>query len=238
MFRAISFTAFGVFLALTTTFAQDAKKDPPKKIPPQVEELLKLTPEAAIKRFDKDGDGKLSKDELPAVLGKAFDATDKNGDGKLDRAGVEKLQTLLRNVFAAGNQPKMALEMSRKSSTACSSNSTPTATARSHARPRCPSSPTTSIALMRVGRLPRPQGAARLCRGRIQAVERGWAQGGLRRAAVRFRRHRQERRRPIDEEGEVERRRSMHALPRSTPTRAAKSTAANSRPSWNARPRK
>jgi Ca2+-binding EF-hand superfamily protein len=96
------------FFVLTTASAQETKKDPPKKIPPQVEELLKLTPEEAIKRFDKNGDGKLSKDELPAVLGKAFDASDKNGDGKLDRDEVAAMQMLLRNFFVAGNQPKTA----------------------------------------------------------------------------------------------------------------------------------
>jgi Ca2+-binding EF-hand superfamily protein len=106
MLRIISFATLGALFVLTTASAQNAKKDPPKKVPPQVEELLKLTPEEIINRFDKNGDGKLSKDELPAIFGKAFDASDKNGDGKLDRAGVASMQTLLRNVFAAGNQPK------------------------------------------------------------------------------------------------------------------------------------
>jgi Ca2+-binding EF-hand superfamily protein len=106
MLRIISFATLGALLVLTTAAAQDTKKEPPKKIPLQIEEILKLAPEELVKRFDKNGDGKLSKDELPAVLGKAFDAADKNGDGKLDRAGVAAMQTLLRNVFTAGDQPK------------------------------------------------------------------------------------------------------------------------------------
>jgi Ca2+-binding EF-hand superfamily protein len=106
MFRISMFAGFCAFLALTCATAQDAKKDPPKKTPPIVEELLKLTPDQFIKRFDKDGDGFLSKDELPMFLGKAFDASDKNGDGKLDREEVAALQKLLRNFFAAGAQPK------------------------------------------------------------------------------------------------------------------------------------
>jgi Ca2+-binding EF-hand superfamily protein len=106
MNRIVSFATLCALFVFMSASAQDTKKDPPKKIPPQVEEILKLTPEEVIKRFDKNGDGKLSKDELPAIFGKAFDAADKNGDGKLDRAGVAAMQTLLRNVFAAGNQPK------------------------------------------------------------------------------------------------------------------------------------
>jgi Ca2+-binding EF-hand superfamily protein len=106
MFRVSLFGGFCVILSFTCATAQDAKKDPPKKMPAIVEEMLKLTPEQLIKRFDKNGDGFLSKDELPMFLGKAFDASDKNGDGKLDREEVAALQTLLRNFFAAGAQPK------------------------------------------------------------------------------------------------------------------------------------
>jgi Ca2+-binding EF-hand superfamily protein len=72
----------------------------PKKIPPAVAELLKLTPDEFLKRFDKNNDGALTKDELPPFLGKAFDAVDKGGAGKLDRKGAEALLTLVRNFFA------------------------------------------------------------------------------------------------------------------------------------------
>jgi len=106
MIRVSLFTGFCLVLLFTCATAQDAKKDPPKKMPAIVEEMLKLTPEQVIKRFDKNGDGFLSKDELPMFLGKAFDASDKNGDGKLDREEVAALQKLLRNFFAAGAQPK------------------------------------------------------------------------------------------------------------------------------------
>ena len=88
MLRISSFLGLCVLLVMTCASAQETKKDPPKKAPPMVEELLKLTPDEFIKRFDKNGDGKLTKDELPEFLGKAFDASDKNGDGKLDREEV------------------------------------------------------------------------------------------------------------------------------------------------------
>jgi Ca2+-binding EF-hand superfamily protein len=106
MFRVSLFAGSCVVVLFTCATAQDPKKDPPKKMPAIVEEMLKLTPEQLIKRFDKNGDGFLSKDELPMFLGKAFDASDKNSDGKLDREEVAALQTLLRNFFAAGAQPK------------------------------------------------------------------------------------------------------------------------------------
>jgi len=106
MFRVSLFAGSCVVLLFTCATAQDAKKDPPKKMPAIVEEMLNLTPEQLIKRFDKNGDGFLSKDELPMFLGKAFDASDKNSDGKLDREEVAALQKLLRNFFAADAQPK------------------------------------------------------------------------------------------------------------------------------------
>jgi Ca2+-binding EF-hand superfamily protein len=108
MFRICLFAGSCVVLLFACATAEDAKKDPPKKMPAIVEEMLKLTPEQLIKRFDKNGDGFLSKDELPMFLGKAFDASDKNGDGKLDREEVAALQKLLRNFFAAGAEPKTA----------------------------------------------------------------------------------------------------------------------------------
>jgi hypothetical protein len=59
-------------------------------------ELLRLTPEELVKRFDKDGDGKLSREEFGASLPKAFAAADKDGDGKLDREEVAVLQAMLK----------------------------------------------------------------------------------------------------------------------------------------------
>jgi Ca2+-binding EF-hand superfamily protein len=94
-------------LTLAGAAAQETKKDPPKKAPAIVEELLKLTPEQFIKRFDKNGDGFVNKDELPMFLGKAFDAADKTGAGKLDRDGAAALQTILKNFLAKGGQPKI-----------------------------------------------------------------------------------------------------------------------------------
>ncbi len=50
-----------------------------------------------IGRFDKNGDGKLSKDEVPEFLKERFDVMDSNKDGQLDEAELE--QALSREAF-------------------------------------------------------------------------------------------------------------------------------------------
>ncbi|HLJ95749.1 MAG TPA: EF-hand domain-containing protein [Gemmataceae bacterium] len=86
-------------------------KDAPKKVPPAVTELLKSTPEDFIRRFDKNKDGFLSKDELPPFLAAIFERADANGDGKLDRNELAALQGLLRRRFAQpAARPASALD--------------------------------------------------------------------------------------------------------------------------------
>jgi Ca2+-binding EF-hand superfamily protein len=51
--------------------------------------LGRLTPEEFIKRFDKNGDGFLTRDELPANLAAAFDRIDTNKDGKISRSEAQ-----------------------------------------------------------------------------------------------------------------------------------------------------
>ena len=58
-----------------------SNKEPAKKVPPAVADLLKATPEEFLKRFDKNKDGFVSKDELPPFLATAFDRADSNGNG-------------------------------------------------------------------------------------------------------------------------------------------------------------
>lgn len=82
--------------AVMTSSLSAADKDEPKKTPPAVVELLKGTPEEFIKRFDKNKDGYLTKDELPPRLAQGFDRADTNGDGKLDRKEVAEMLKVLR----------------------------------------------------------------------------------------------------------------------------------------------
>jgi Ca2+-binding EF-hand superfamily protein len=76
------------------------KPDPKKKkLPPALAELLQAGPDAFIQRFDKNKDGLLTKDELPAYLHKPFERYDANGDGKLDRGEVTQMIQGLRAYF-------------------------------------------------------------------------------------------------------------------------------------------
>ena len=64
--------------------------------------LARLTPEQFIKRFDKNGDGVLTRDELPPRLADTFDRIDTNKDGKLDKQEVAALLRVLRQRQGAG----------------------------------------------------------------------------------------------------------------------------------------
>jgi Ca2+-binding EF-hand superfamily protein len=72
-----------------------------------------MNPEAAFKRmmsmFDKNGDGKLQKDELPPRLAERFDELDTNHDGALDESEIKAiLPQLLRRLQNAGTQGAVA----------------------------------------------------------------------------------------------------------------------------------
>jgi Ca2+-binding EF-hand superfamily protein len=62
---------------------------------------LKLTPEEFLKRFDKNKDGVLSKDELPPGLARNFDRYDRNSDGKLDLKEIGQMLEAAQRAFAA-----------------------------------------------------------------------------------------------------------------------------------------
>ena len=113
MIRMSSFTGLCLLYVLAAVSAQDGEKKAPKKVPPFIEEVLKLTPDEFIKRFDKDGDGKLTRDELPPFFAKAFAAADKDGDGKLNREEVATMLQTIRQFFAAGGPPKGPIDVEK-----------------------------------------------------------------------------------------------------------------------------
>src|SRR5579859_7598013 len=85
-------------------------KPDPKKIPPAAAFLLKVSPEEFIKRFDKNKDGYLSRDEVPPFLVKNFDKVDKNGDGKLDRQEIAQLKAVLQQRFGKDRKDTAEIE--------------------------------------------------------------------------------------------------------------------------------
>jgi Ca2+-binding EF-hand superfamily protein len=89
--------ALGILLmsGVGSVSGQKAEKPPP----PFIAELLKLTPEEFIKRFDKNGDGGLSKNELPPFLARNFERTDRDSNGKLDRDEAAAVQSNMRAFF-------------------------------------------------------------------------------------------------------------------------------------------
>jgi Ca2+-binding EF-hand superfamily protein len=98
----------GALVLVTTGSGQAQLQPPPKKVGPAFLKLINSSPEEFIKRFDKNKDGYLTKDEAPPWLAKAFDRVDTNGDGKLDRAEVNQLLLGLRKRF--GSQARPALD--------------------------------------------------------------------------------------------------------------------------------
>jgi len=77
-------------------------QEPAKKLPPQVAELVKSSPEEFIKRFDKKNQGYLTRDDLPPFLVPGFPRMDLNSDGKLDRKEVEAMLQFMRQRLAQG----------------------------------------------------------------------------------------------------------------------------------------
>ncbi len=55
-------------------------------------------------QFDKDGDGKISKEEAPERMRERFDQMDENGDGFLDKEEQEALLKRMRERFRQGGQ--------------------------------------------------------------------------------------------------------------------------------------
>ena len=80
-------------------------KPQPKKPQAKLQDMLGGNAENFIKRFDKDGDGFLKKEELPERLAESFARFDTNKDGKLDKQEVEAMLAVLRKQVAKPGGP-------------------------------------------------------------------------------------------------------------------------------------
>jgi Ca2+-binding EF-hand superfamily protein len=109
-----TFTLFGGLVVFHTAGypspAGEKAKPDPKKIPPAAVLLLNNTPEDFIKRFDKNKDGYLTKDEVPPFLANNFEKIDRNGDGKLDRQEIALLKEVLRQRFGVEGKSSQEIE--------------------------------------------------------------------------------------------------------------------------------
>jgi Ca2+-binding EF-hand superfamily protein len=96
-----TFCALLLGLALWSLGSFGVCDDPPKqpKATPLIQQLLSLNAEQFIRRFDKNRDGYLSKNELPPGLATNFDKFDTNEDGKLDQKEVDQMLQILRRRF-------------------------------------------------------------------------------------------------------------------------------------------
>jgi Ca2+-binding EF-hand superfamily protein len=80
------------------------KAEQKPQAPPFVTLLLTGGAENFIKRFDKDKDGVLSKEESPPGLAKVFERFDTNNDGKLDKSEIERMAQFFRQRFGENNK--------------------------------------------------------------------------------------------------------------------------------------
>ncbi len=102
----------GGLLVLAAPAARAADAQPPRDLPPLLVEFLKSSPEEFLKRFDRNKDGTLSRDEAPPFLQRLFERADTNGDGKLDKDELTAFQKVLCQRFgqAAGGPSKEQID--------------------------------------------------------------------------------------------------------------------------------
>jgi Ca2+-binding EF-hand superfamily protein len=61
---------------------------------------------ARLKEADKNGDGKISKDEAPDRIKENFDRADRNSDGQLDETELKAMAERLRGAAGGGDAPR------------------------------------------------------------------------------------------------------------------------------------
>lgn len=88
-----------IFQAGSPADAQQKKGKLDKKALDKLAELARSDVDTLLKRFDTNGDGYLSRDELPPIMLRGLEKSDKNGDDKLDRQELGAFLTQIRRVL-------------------------------------------------------------------------------------------------------------------------------------------
>jgi Ca2+-binding EF-hand superfamily protein len=96
--RWLLFAAISLLLFMAS--AKPGQADDPKPTNKGAAFFANMSAENFIKRFDKNKDGVLTRDELPPRLAENFDKLDTNGDGKLDKQEVETFLNRFRQRMA------------------------------------------------------------------------------------------------------------------------------------------
>jgi len=112
MYRLGFLLGIGMLACATTGRGQTTDKPLPKA-PPAALLLMRGSAADFIKRFDKNGDGTLTRDEVPPFLVKTFDSVDTNHDGKLDRGEIEQLRRNLIQRFGSNTKPTAKADVER-----------------------------------------------------------------------------------------------------------------------------
>jgi collagen type III alpha len=94
-----------VLAACTTSGTAQEKDEAKKKAQAALAQVLNGSPEEFIKRFDKNGDGVLTKEELPPRLAAAFERFDTDKNGSLDKQEVGEMLKTLRARLASEAKP-------------------------------------------------------------------------------------------------------------------------------------
>jgi hypothetical protein len=101
MYRLGLLSSTLILVSATIGRGQTPDKPSPPKAPPAALFLRQGSEADFITRFEKNGDGALSRDEVPPFLAKSFEQVDTNKDGKLDRAEIEQLRRRLIQRFGS-----------------------------------------------------------------------------------------------------------------------------------------
>ncbi len=127
VFAAILFSCAGLLVAPVAVSGQqpnDQQNSKQQKRQRTVRGKVSGEVDQFLKKYDKDKDGKIQQDELPARLSDEFDVLDRNGDGALDRQELEKhamsMQRRLRPeemtivwIFGADREPPTLKEVQK-----------------------------------------------------------------------------------------------------------------------------